>query len=134
MRRLFRKNRRFRKRLAEAEGRIAEAIQLLNAAALQQMSEEEKEEKNEEMISAGEEPAEDVKMKKIVKEKFSKEKENLDTMMFEIVDVENPNAVIFMKYHIDDTMTTSGSFTKEESSEENEDESSEETKKKKTDE
>ena len=97
------------------------------------MSEREKEEKNEKMISAGEKSAENVKMKKIVKKKFSK-KENLDTMMFEIVDVKNSNAVIFMKYYIDDTTTISSSFTKEKSLKENEDESSEEAKKKKTDE
>ena len=85
------------------------------------------------MISVDEESAKNVKMKKIVKEKFSKE-ENLDTMMSESVDVKNSNAMIFMKYHIDDTTTTSSSFTREKSSKKNEDESSEETKKKKTDE
>ena len=97
------------------------------------MSEEEKEEKNEKMISAGEESAENVKMEGIVKKKSSKEKD-LDTMMFGSADVKNPNAVTLMKYHIDDTTTTSGSFTKEKSSEKNEDESSEKTKEKKTDE
>ena len=97
------------------------------------MSEKEKEEKNEKIINAGEEPAEDVKMKRIVKKKFSK-KENLDTMMFETVGVKNSNAVIFMKYHIDDTTTTSDSFTKKKSSKKNENGSSEKTKKKKTDE
>ena len=84
------------------------------------------------MISVDEEPAEDVKMKKIVKKKFSKKKENLDTMMFEIVDVENSNAVIFMKYHIDDTTTISSSFMKKKSSKKNEDENFEETEKKET--
>ena len=106
---------------------------MLNAATLQQMSEEEKEEKNEKMISVGEKPAEDVKMKRIVKKEFSKKK-NFDTMMFETVDVKNSNAMTFMKYHIDDTMTTSSSFTKEESSKKNEDGSFEKAKKKKTDE
>ena len=79
------------------------------------MNEEEKK-KNEKMISVGEESTEDVKMKKIVKEKFSKEKKNFDTMMFRIVGVKNSNAVIFMKYYINDTTTISGSFTKEKSS------------------
>ena len=98
------------------------------------MSEKEKEKKNEKMINAGEKPAENVKMKKIVKEKFSKEKENLDTMMFEIVDVKNSNAVTFMKYHIDNTTTTSSNFTKKKSSKKNEDGSFEKTEKEKTDE
>ena len=97
------------------------------------MNEEKKEEKDEKMISVGEKPAENVKMKRIVKEKFSK-KEDFNTMMFEIVDVENSNAVILMKYHIDDTTTISGSFTRKKSSEKDEDGSSEETKKKETDE
>ena len=134
MKQFFRKNRRLRERLAKTEKRIVETIQLLNAAALQQMSEEEKEKKNEEMISVGEKPAEDVKMKKIMKKKFSKEEENLDTMMFEVVDVENPNAVTFMKYYINDMTTISSSFTKEKNSKKNENESFEKTKKKKTDE
>ena len=91
-------------------------IQLLSAAALQQMSEEKKEKKNEKMINVDEEPAENVKMKEIIKKKFSKEKENSDTMMFEIVDVKNSNAVIFMKYHIDDMTTISSNFTKKKNS------------------
>ena len=107
-------------------------IQLLSAAALQQMSEREKEEKNVKMINVNEKPAENVKMKKIVKKKFLKKKEDLDTMMFETVDVKDPNAMTFMKYHIDDTTTTSGSFTKEKSSKKNENESFEKTKKEKT--
>ena len=86
------------------------------------------------MINVGEEPAKNVKMKKIMKEKFSKKEKNLDTMMFEIVDVKDSNAVIFMKYHIDDTTTISNSFTKEKNLKKNENESFEETKKKKTDE
>ena len=109
-------------------------IQLLSAAALQQMSEEEKKEKNEKMISVGEKSTEDVKMKEIIKKKFSKKEENLDTMIFEIVDVKNSDAVILMKYHIDDTTTISSSFTKEKSSEKNENESFEKTKEEKTDE
>ena len=54
-------------------------------------------------------------------------------MMFKVVDVKNSNAVIFMKYHIDDTTTISNSFTKEKSSKKNEDESFEKAKKKETD-
>ena len=104
---------------------------MFSAATLQQMSEEKKEEKNEKMISAGEEPAKDVEMKKIVKKKFSKE-ENLDTMMFEVVDVKNSNAVTLIKYHIDDTTTISSSFTEKKNSEKNKNESFEKTKKKKT--
>ena len=97
------------------------------------MSEGKKEEENKKMINADEEPTEDVKMKKIVKEKFSKE-ENFDTMMFEVAGVKNPNAVTLMKYHIDDTMTISSSFTREKNSKKNENESSEEAKEEKTDE
>ena len=86
------------------------------------------------MINVDKKSTKNVKMKRIVKKKFSKEKKNLDTMMFETVDVKNPNAEIFIKYHIDDTTTTSSSFTKEKSSKKNENESFEETKEKKTDE
>ena len=86
------------------------------------------------MINVDEKSTKNVKMKKIVKKKFSKKKENFNTMMFEIADVEDSNAVTFMKYHINDTMTTSSSFTKKKSSEKNENESFEKTKKKKTNE
>ena len=98
------------------------------------MNEEKKKKENEEMISADEKPTKDVKMKKIMKKKFLKKKENLDTIMFEVVDVKNSNAMIFMKYHIDDTMTISSSFTKEKNSKKNEKENFEKTKKKKTNE
>ena len=97
------------------------------------MSEGEKEEKNEKMINAGEEPTEDVEMKRIMKKKFS-EKEYFDRMIFEIVDMKNSNAVTFMKYHIDDTTTISSSFTKEKSSKKNENESFKKAEKEKTDE
>ena len=86
------------------------------------------------MINVGEKSAENVKMKRIVKEKFSKKKENFDTMRFEIVDVKNSNAVILMKYYIDNMTTISSSFTKEKNSKKNENESFEKTKKKETDE
>ena len=82
------------------------------------------------MISVGEKPAENVKMKKIMKKKFSKKEKNFDTMIFEIVDVKDSNAVIFMKYYIDDTTTTSSSFMKEKNSKKNENKSSEKAKKK----
>ena len=86
------------------------------------------------MISVDEKSTEDVKMKRIIKKKFSKKEENFDTMMFEIVDVKNSNAMTFMKYHIDDTTTISNNFTKEKSSKKNENRSFEKTKKKKTNE
>ena len=86
------------------------------------------------MISADEKPTKNVKMKRIMKEKFSKKKENFDTMMFEIADVKDSNAVTFMKYYIDNTTTISNNFTKEKSSKKNENESFEKAKKKKTDE
>ena len=109
-------------------------IQLLSATTLQQMSKEKKEKKNEKMINVSEESMKDIKMKKIVKEKFSKKKENFDKMMFEIVDVKNSNAMIFIKYHIDDTTTISSSFTKEKSSKKNEYKSFEKAEKEETDE
>ena len=86
------------------------------------------------MINVDEKSAKNVKMKKIMKEKSSKKKENFNTMMFGIVDVKDSNAVIFIKYHIDDTTTISSSSTKEKSSKKNENESFEKAKKKKTDE
>ena len=98
------------------------------------MSERKKEKKNVKMISVDEKPTKNVKMKRIVKEKFSKKKENLDTIMSEVVDVKDSDAVTLMKYYIDDTTTTSSSFTKEKSSKKNENESFEKTKKKKTNE
>ena len=98
------------------------------------MNEEEKKEKNEKMISVDEKSTKNVKMKRIVKKKFSKKKKDLDTMIFEIVDVKNSNAMIFMKYHIDDTTIISSSFTRKKNSKKNENESFEKTKKKKTDE
>ena len=91
------------------------------------MSEKKKKKKNKKMINVDEESAEDVKMKRIIKKKFSK-KENLDTMMFGVVGVKNPNAVIFMKYYIDDTTTILDSFTKEKSSKKNENGSSKKNK------
>ena len=54
--------------------------------------------------------------------------------MFEIVDVKNSNAMIFMKYYINDTTTISSNFTRKKSSKKNENESFEKTKEKKTDE
>ena len=98
------------------------------------MSEKKKEKKNEKMISVGEKSAEDVKMKRIIKEKFSKEEEDLDTMMFGVVNVKNSNAIIFMKYYIDDTTTISSSFTRKKNSKKNENGSFEKAEKKKTDE
>ena len=80
------------------------------------MNEKKKEKENKKMINVGEKPTKNVKMKRIMKEKFSKEKKNFDTIMFEIVDVKNPNAVILMKYYINDTTTISNSFTKEKNS------------------
>ena len=98
------------------------------------MSEKKKEKKNEKMINVDEKSAKNVKMKRIMKKKFSKKKKNFDTIMFEIADVKDSNAIIFMKYYIDDTTTISGSFTKEKNSKKNKNESFEKTKEKETDE
>ena len=98
------------------------------------MNEKEKEKKNEKMINVGEESTKNVKMKRVVKEKFSKKEENFDTMMFEVVDVKDSNVMIFMKYHIDDTTTISSSFTRKKNLKKNENESFEKTEEEKTDE
>ena len=98
------------------------------------MNEKKKKKKNEKMISVDEKSTENVKIKKIVKEEFSKKKENLDTIMFKIVSVKNSNAVTFIKYHIDDTITILSSFTRKKSLKKNKNGSFEETKKKKTNE
>ena len=87
-------------------------IQLLSAAALQRMNKKKNEKKNEKMINVGEKSTENVKIKKVVEKRFSKEKEKSDIIMFEVIDVKDLNAEIFMKYHIDDTTTISSSFTK----------------------
>ena len=85
-----------------------------------------------------------------------KKKENFDIIIFDIVNVKNSNAMIFIKYYINDTTTILNNFTnfffefksflKKESAtqmqkkskkkefEKNENESFEKTKKKKTDE
>ena len=76
------------------------------------MNEKKKKEKNKKMINVDKKSTKDVKMKRIVKQRFSKKKENFDTMMFEVVNVNNSDAEIFMKYYIDDTTTISSSFTK----------------------
>ena len=68
--------------------------------------------KNKKMINVDEKSTENMKMKKIVKKRFLKKKENSDTIMFSIVDVKNSNAEIFIKYYINDTTTISSNFTK----------------------
>ena len=98
------------------------------------MSEKKKKKENEKMISADEKSTKNVKIKRIMKKKFSKKEKDLDIMMFKIVDVKNSNAMTFIKYHIDDTTTISSNFTKEKNSKKNENESSEETKEEKTNE
>ena len=98
------------------------------------MSEEKEKEKNEKTINTSEKSAKNVKMKRIVKKKFLKKETNFDTMMFEIVDVKNSNAEIFITYYIDDTTMISRSFTKKKNSKKDENKSFEKTKKKKTDE
>ena len=95
---------------------------------------EKKKKENEKMINVDKKSTKNIKIKRIVKKKFSKKKENFDTIMFEIVDVKNSNAEIFMKYYIDDITTISSSFTKKKSSKKNKNESFEKTKKKKTNE
>ena len=97
-------------------------------------------------------------MKRIVKEKFLKKKENSDTMIFNVIDAKNSNAIILIKYHINDMIIISSNFIKisfefknlkkkenatqtqkkeqkkEKNSKKNENKSFEKTKEKKTDE
>ena len=112
MKQFLHENRRLRERLTKTKRRIVETIQLFNATTLRQMSEEKKKEKNKKMMNVDEKSAKNVKMKKIVKKKSSKEEKNLNTIMFEVVDVKNSNAKTFMKHHIDDTTSTSNIITK----------------------
>ena len=71
-----------------------------------------KKKKNEEMINFDKKSTKNVKMKKIIEKEFLKKKENFDTIIFDVVNVKNSNAEIFMKYYIDNTTTISSSFTK----------------------
>ena len=80
---------------------------MFSATTLQQIKKEKKK-----IINVDEKSTKNVKMKKVVKKKFLKEKRNPDTIMFDVVNVKNSNTEIFTKYHIDDTMTISSSFTK----------------------
>ena len=112
MKEFFQKNRRFRERLTKTKEQILKTIQLFNTTALQQMNEKEKKKKNEKIISVDEKLAKNVKMKKIIKKRFLKKEENSNTMIFDIINVKNLNVEIFMKYHTDDTTTTSSNFTK----------------------
>ena len=64
------------------------------------------------MINVDEKSTKNVKMKKVIEKKFLKKKRNFHTIMFDVVDVRNSNTMIFIKYHIDDTITISNNFTK----------------------
>ena len=84
--------------------RIVETICLLNAATLQQMKEKKKEKKN--TIDADEKSAK-MNMKKLMKKKFEKKKENFRYIMFEDLVVKNSNARTSAKYYINDTTSSS---------------------------
>ena len=64
------------------------------------------------MINVDKKSTKNVKMKRIVKKKFLKEKKNFNTMMFDVIDVKNSNIMILIKYYIDDTIKISNNFTK----------------------
>ena len=64
------------------------------------------------MINVDEKSTKDVKIKKIIEKRFLKKKKNSDITIFDVVDVKNSNAKIFMKYYIDDTTTISSNFIK----------------------
>ena len=68
--------------------------------------------KNKKMINVNEKSTKDIKMKRIVEKIFLKKKENFNIIIFKIVDLKSSNAEIFLKYHIDDTITISSNFTK----------------------
>ena len=64
------------------------------------------------MINVGEKSTKNVKIKKIIKKRSLKKKKDFNMIMFDVVYVKNSNTIIFVKYHIDDTMTISDNFTK----------------------
>ena len=64
------------------------------------------------MISVDEKSTENVKINKIIKKSFLKKEENFDTIIFNVVDMKNSNAKIFIKYYINDMMMISNNFTK----------------------
>ena len=64
------------------------------------------------MINVDEKLTKNVKIKKVVEEKASKEKKKFNIIIFDDVDVKNLNAEVFMKYYINDTTTISNNFTK----------------------
>ena len=64
------------------------------------------------MINVDEESTKNIKIKKIVEEESLKKKENFDMIIFDVIDVQNSNTEIFIKYYISDTTTISNNFTK----------------------
>ena len=85
--------------------RTVETISLFNAATLQQMNEKEKEEKKN-TINADKKSAK-MNMKKLVKKKFEKKKENSRYVMFEDLVVKNSNVRVSAKHYINDTTSSS---------------------------
>ena len=75
---------------------------MLSAATLQQMNEKKKK-KRKNIINADKKSAK-INMKKLVKKKFEKKKENSRYMMFEDLVVKNSNARVSTKHHINDTI------------------------------
>ena len=69
------------------------------------MNEEKKEEKKKNTIDADEKSAK-MNMKKLVKKKFEKKKENSRYVMFEDLVVKNLNARTSAKHHINDTTSS----------------------------
>ena len=104
MKRFQRKNRLFRKRLTKTKEWAVETIFLLSAATLQQMNEKKKKEKKN-TINADEKSAK-MNMRKLMKKKFEKKKENFQYVMFEDLVVKNSNVRASAKHHIDDTTSS----------------------------
>ena len=107
MKQFQQKNRFLRKRLTKTKEQTVETIFLFNAATLQQMNEEKKEKKKKKNTINADEKSAKMNMKKLVKKKFEKKKENSRYVMFEDLVIKNSNVQISAKYYIDDTTSSS---------------------------
>ena len=76
------------------------------------MNEKENEKKNKNIINSDEKSTKNIKMKKIIKKRFSRKKENLNIIIFDDVNMKNANAQTFMIFCIDNTTTTSNIIMK----------------------
>ena len=63
------------------------------------------------MININEKSTKNIKIKKIIEEKVSKKKMNSNTIMFENVNVKNPNTRTFIIFYIDNMTSFADTFT-----------------------